>query len=117
MQQLWDTLTAAFANLDPAGYLALVAVVAIVAQWFAWKIKAPSILLLLLTGFGMGRLVSPDEVLGLDVLFGGVTLAVGVILFEGALTLRFRDVRDLGRPVFRLCTITVVITWAQSPSS
>ncbi len=112
MQQLWDTLTAALAGLDPAGYLALVAVVAIVAQWLAWKIKAPSILLLLIIGFGMGRLVSPDEVLGLDVLFGGVTLAVGVILFEGALTLRFRDVRDLGRPVFRLCTVTVAITWA-----
>ncbi len=112
MQHLWDTLTGALIGLDPASYLALVAVVAIIAQWIAWRIKAPSILLLLVIGFVMGQLVSPDEVLGRDVLFGGVTLAVGVILFEGALTLRFRDVRDLGRPVFRLCTVTVAITWA-----
>lgn len=112
MQHFWETLTDALASLDPAGYLALVAVVAILAQWIAWRIKVPSILVLLVIGFAMGLLVSPDEVLGRDVLFGGVTLAVGVILFEGALTLRFRDVRDLGRPVFRLCTVTVAIAWA-----
>ncbi|MEO7587397.1 MAG: cation:proton antiporter [Arachnia sp.] len=112
MQQIWQRMTDAFANLDPTGYLALVAVVAIVAQWLAWRLKVPSILLLLLIGFGMGRLVSPDDVLGRDALFSGVTLAVGVILFEGALTLRFRDVRDLGRPVLRLCTATVALSWA-----
>ncbi|MDO5736768.1 MAG: cation:proton antiporter [Propionibacteriaceae bacterium] len=111
MQQIWQRLTDTFAELDPTGYLALVAVVAIIAQWLAWRLKVPSILLLLVIGFGMGQLVSPDDVLGRDVLFGGVTLAVGVILFEGALTLRFRDVRDLGRPVFRLCTVTVAISW------
>ncbi|RMB62514.1 sodium:proton antiporter [Tessaracoccus antarcticus] len=105
-------MTEAFANLDPTGYLALVAVVAIFAQWLAWRVKVPSILLLLVIGFGMGQLANPDDVLGREVLFSGVTLAVGVILFEGALTLRFRDVRDLGRPVFRLCTVTVAITWA-----
>ncbi len=112
MQQIWQTLTEALAGLDPAGYLAFVAIVATLAQWLAWRLKLPSILLLLLIGFAMGQLVSPDEVLGRDVLFGGVTLAVGVILFEGAMTLRLRDVRDLGRPVFRLCTITVAIAWA-----
>ena len=77
MQQIWQRMTDAFANLDPTGYLALVAVVAIVAQWLAWRLKVPSILLLLLIGFGMGRLVSPDDVLGRDALFSGVTLAVG----------------------------------------
>ncbi|WP_199711141.1 cation:proton antiporter [Tessaracoccus antarcticus] len=112
MQQIWERITEAFANLDPTGYLALVAVVAIFAQWLAWRVKVPSILLLLVIGFGMGQLANPDDVLGREVLFSGVTLAVGVILFEGALTLRFRDVRDLGRPVFRLCTVTVAITWA-----
>lgn len=112
VQQIWQTLTDAFAGLNATGYLALVSVVAIVAQWLAWRLKVPSILLLLVIGFGMGQLIRPDDVLGLDVLFGGVTLAVGVILFEGALTLRFRDVRELGRPVLRLCSVTVVITWA-----
>lgn len=112
VQDIWQTLIHAFADLNPTGYLALVSVVAILAQWLAWRLKIPSILLLLVIGFGMGQLIRPDDVLGLEVLFGGVTLAVGVILFEGALTLRFRDVRELGRPVLRLCTVTVMITWA-----
>lgn len=109
---MWQILTEALAGLDPAGYLALVAIVATLSQWLAWKLRVPSILLLLVIGFTMGQLISPDDVLGREVLFGGVTLAVGVILFEGAMTLRFRDVRDLGKPVIRLCTSTVVIAWA-----
>nr|WP_306270672.1 sodium:proton antiporter [Ornithinimicrobium sp. HY1793] len=89
-----------------------VLVVAALAQWLAWALKIPSILLLLILGFLGGTLVSPDEVLGRDVLFAAVTLAVGVILFEGSLTLRLADVRDLGKPVLRLCSVTVVIAWA-----
>jgi len=98
-------------HLEPAPYLALVAVLAVLSQLLAWQLRLPSILLLLVTGFGLGRLVDPDAVLGRDVLFGGVTLAVGVILFEGSLSLRLRDVRDLGRPVLRLCTVTVLVAW------
>ncbi len=111
MQQFWQTLVDVFAGLDPTAYLALVLVVAVVAQWIAWALKVPSILLLLVLGFFMGQLVQPDAILGRDVLFGGVNLAVGIILFEGALTLRFRDIRDLRRPVLRLSTVTVLITW------
>ncbi|GAB3817377.1 sodium:proton antiporter [Tessaracoccus terricola] len=112
VEQFWETLLTALAGLDPAGYLALVAVVAALCQWGAWQLRVPSILLLLVVGFGLGRLVSPDEALGRDVLFGAVTLAVGIILFEGSLTLRLRDVRDLGRPVLRLFSLTPLIAWA-----
>ncbi len=112
MQTFWQTLTDALASLDPTAYLALVVVVAVIAQWTAWALKVPSILLLLVVGFFLGRLVQPDDILGRDVLFAGVNLAVGIILFEGALTLRFRDIRDLKRPVLRLSTVTVVVAWA-----
>jgi NhaP-type Na+/H+ or K+/H+ antiporter len=98
-------------DIGPAPYLALVLGISVVAQWLAWQVKLPSILLLLVIGFGMGRLVSPEHVLGRDVLFGGVTIAVGIILFEGSLSLRLKHVRDLGRPVRRLCTITVLVAW------
>lgn len=108
----WDSFVTGIGDLSPASYLALVVVLAAVAQWAAWQIKLPSILLLLLIGFGLGRLISPEAVLGRDVLFGGVTLAVGVILFEGALSLRLKHVQDLGRPVIRLCSVTVVLAWA-----
>ena len=112
MEILWQTVTDVFSGLNPASYLALVLVVSALCQWAAWYLRVPSILLLLIAGFGLGQLVTPDAVLGRDVLFGTVTVAVGIILFEGSMTLRFRDVRDLGRPVLRLFTLTPLIAWA-----
>lgn len=112
MDILWQAVTDAMAGLNPAAYLALVLVVASACQWAAWQLRVPSILLLLIAGFGLGQLVTPDAVLGREVLFGAVTLAVGIILFEGSMTLRFRDVRGLGRPVLRLFTVTPLIAWA-----
>ncbi|WP_162802964.1 cation:proton antiporter [Ornithinimicrobium avium] len=41
-----------------------------------------------------------------------MSISVGIILFEGSLSLRFRDLRGLGRAVVRLCTVTVAIAWA-----
>src|SRR3546814_6202227 len=92
------------ACMPPASDLALGGLVCVVAQIVAGWINLPSILLLLVIGFGLGQLVSPEEVLGRAVLFGGVNIAVGVILFEGALSLKWRQVRDLGKPVWRLCS-------------
>nr|WP_246297696.1 cation:proton antiporter [Janibacter cremeus] len=84
---------------------------AVACQVIAWAVRIPSILILLLVGFGLGQVVTPDAVLGRDVLFGGVSLAVGVILFEGSLSLRFKDIADLGRSTVRLCTVTVLVAW------
>lgn len=105
MIEIWHWLTEFLSTLGPAPYLALVAVVAGLSQWLSWQIRVPSILLLLVVGFGLGQFVTPDHVLGRDLLFAGVTLAVGVILFEGALTLHLRDVRGIGRPVLRLLSL------------
>ena len=97
--------------MEPVVYLGIVLVIGALAQWLAWAIKVPSILILLVVGFAGGLVVTPDEVLGRDVLFAGVSLAVGIILFEGSMSLRLADVRGLGRPVLRLCTVTVAIAW------
>lgn len=97
--------------MTPEAYLAVVLVVSVAAQWLAWQVKLPSILLLLLIGFGLGRILDPEQILGREVLFGGVSIAVGIILFEGSMSLRLKHVRDLGRPVLRLCTVTVAIAW------
>jgi NhaP-type Na+/H+ or K+/H+ antiporter len=112
LTEIWTVTAGTLQDLPPGGYLGLVIVVAVLAQWLAWQLGVPSILLLLLVGFGIGQLATPDRVLGRDVLFGGVTLTVGIILFEGSLSLRIAHVRDLGRPVARLCTVTVLIAWA-----
>ncbi|HET7357010.1 MAG TPA: cation:proton antiporter [Nocardioidaceae bacterium] len=99
-------------NMSPAVYLALIVVVGVLGQWLAWWLRVPSILVLLLVGFGLGQVAEPDRILGRDVLFAGVTITVGIILFESSMSLRIRQVRDLGRPIIRLCTVTVLIAWA-----
>ena len=93
--------------------IAIIGIVGSLMQWFAWWIKLPSILFLLLAGFLLGPatgLLNPDLIFG-DLLFPIVSLAVGVILFEGALTLDFREIRGQQKVVRRLVTIGMLVTW------
>ncbi len=82
-------------------------------QWLAWRIRMPSILLLLGLGIVVGPVLEwlvPDKLFG-QLLLPTVSLAVGVILFEGGLSLRMSDLREIGRPLLGLLTIGVVVTW------
>jgi NhaP-type Na+/H+ or K+/H+ antiporter len=84
-----------------------------IAQWIAWRIRIPSILLLLSAGVIAGPLtgwLQPDELLG-DLLMPLVSLSVAVILYEGGLNLKFRELRDIGSVFFRLTTIGAAVTW------
>ena len=93
--------------------LALITVVAFVCQWASWRIKLPAILPLLLSGLLLGSvagLIQPKQLFG-DLLLPGVSLAVSIILFEGALTLRFSEIRGLEKTVRRLVTWGALITW------
>ncbi|MDA7978256.1 MAG: cation:proton antiporter [Pirellulales bacterium] len=87
----------------------------IVAQWFAWRVRIPSILPLLVFGFGVGNLgilgVETDDLFGEELLFSVVSLSVGVILFEGGLSLKFNELHDTAQAVFRLVTLGVLVTW------
>ena len=83
-------------------------------QWLAWRLKVPAILLLLLAGFTAGPLLGwfhPEQTFG-ELFRPLVSLAVGVILFEGGLTLRLREIRGAGSVVLRLCSIGSGVTWA-----
>jgi NhaP-type Na+/H+ or K+/H+ antiporter len=87
-----------------------------VAQWAAWRIRIPSILLLLAAGVLAGPLtgwLQPDRLLG-DLLLPMVSLSVAVILYEGGLNLKIRELRDIGGVFFRLITIGVTLTWLVS---
>lgn len=93
--------------------LAAVAIFGIGAQWLAWRLRLPSILLLLLFGFLLGPvlgIIHPDELLG-EALFPIVSLAVGVILFEGGLTLKLKELPVSGPVIGRLITVGAVATW------
>lgn len=102
-------------------YLVGVPLLGVVAQWVAWRLRMPAILLLLACGIGLGQFVDPDQLLsevtggakenGPRLLFPAVSLAVAVILFEGGLTLRFSELKDGGPVVFRLVTIGAAATW------
>jgi NhaP-type Na+/H+ or K+/H+ antiporter len=101
-------------------YLALVLSLGIAAQWIAWRLRLPSILLLLGFGFALGqitaddgdRLFDPDTLIGGHLLMSVVALSVATILFEGGMTLKLAELRQAGRVVLRLVTLGAAITWA-----
>lgn len=79
----------------------------------ARRLHLPTIVLLLLGGFALG----PE---GLNVLQSSalgeflpmiVSLAVGLILFEGALTLDLKEFKQTSIVIKRLLTVGVLITW------
>lgn len=93
--------------------LASLFVLGVAAQWVAAKLRIPSILLLLSTGFVAGPLTGwlvPDKLLG-ALLFPVVSLSVGLILFEGGLSLRFAELRQIGWALAGLLTIGLAVTW------
>ncbi len=93
--------------------LALIGVLSILCQWGAWRLKVPAILPLLLVGMLLGPVfgwLNPDAIFG-DLLFPIVSLSVAIILFEGALTLRFEEIRGHGRMVTNLVSVGMAVTW------
>ncbi|XKE46469.1 cation:proton antiporter [Halomonas organivorans] len=92
--------------------LAAIGLLALICQWLAWQLKLPAILMLLVAGIAAGPvtgLLDPDALFG-ELLFPLVSLAVAVILFEGSLTLNFRELGGHGRTVRRLVTWGALIT-------
>lgn len=93
--------------------LALVGVLSIFCQWLGWKMHLPAILPLLVCGLAVGPglgLLNPDALFG-ELLFPIISLGVAIILFEGALTLNFKEIRDHGQMVVHLVTIGMLVTW------
>lgn len=99
--------------------IALVGVLGIGAQWIAWRTGWPAIVLMLVAGFLAGPVASlvlgaplldPKAAFG-DLLEPMVAIGVALILFEGGLSLDFRELRHAGSGVLRLATIGVVLGW------
>ena len=88
--------------------------VAIACQWFAWWVKLPAILFLLLVGTFVGPMMGwfhPDILFG-HWLLPTVLLSVAIILFKGSLSLRWHEVKEHGYVVRNLVTIGIVLTAA-----
>ena len=93
--------------------LASIIILGIGAEWLAWRLHLPSILLLLVFGFVAGPVtgfLNPDGLFG-DLLLPLVSLSVAVILFEGGLNLKLAELRQIGVVVRNLITVGLLITW------
>ncbi len=93
--------------------LILIGVFGIGAQWLAWRLRIPAILLLIVAGLAAGPLtglIQPSERFG-SMLQPVINLGVALILFEGGLNLRWSEYREAGVQVMRLVTVGLLITW------
>ena len=90
---------------------ASIIVLGIVAQWLAWRLRFPSIIFFLIFGFIAGPITNflhPDALMG-DLLLPIVSISVALILFEGGLTLRINELRELGRVLIILIVAGAII--------
>jgi NhaP-type Na+/H+ or K+/H+ antiporter len=108
--------------------LAGIIVLGILAQWFAWKLKIPAILPLILIGLLVGPIaaefLSEDGTKWIEPIWNGekglfpgeglyyfVSLAISVILFEGGLTLKRSEIKNVGPSITKLITFGSIITF------
>lgn len=93
--------------------LMLVGFLGVGSQWVAWRFRLPAIVVMSIAGLLAGPifgLMNPEQDFG-DLYKPIISLAVAVILFEGSLNLDFKEVKGLGRPVFRIVTFGAFISW------
>ncbi|MCF1190387.1 cation:proton antiporter [Mangrovimonas sp. AS39] len=111
--------------------LAGIIILGILAQWVAWRFKIPAILPLILIGLFVGPIASEfitsdgrkwiEPVWnGKNGLFPGeglyyfLSLAISIILFEGGLTLKRSEIRNVGPVITKLITVGAFITFIGS---
>ena len=107
--------------------LAGIIILGILAQWFAWKFKIPAILPLILIGLFVGpisTLISEDGLQWVQPIWNGekglfpgeglfyfVSLAIGIILFEGGLTLKRGEISKVGPVIGKLISLGAAVTF------
>lgn len=104
--------------------IAIIGALGVGAQWLAWRLALPAIVLMVIAGLLAGpvfKILWPPNVFTggpapMELLFGEfyrplIGVAVAVILFEGGLTLNFAELRGLGKGVRRLVLPGVLIAW------
>ena len=101
--------------------LASILILGIAAQWLAWRIKIPAILPLILIGLCAGplpallgkvSLIVPQDIFAGATMSHFISLSVGVILFEGGLTLKFQEIKGLVATVRNMLIYGAIIMTA-----
>ncbi len=108
--------------------IASIIILGILAQYLAWKVKVPAILPLILVGLFVGPLSiywnegeiwmkpifdanTQEGLFPGQSLFYFVSLSIGIILFEGGLTLKRSEIREVGTSILKLISLGSVITF------
>ena len=108
--------------------LAGIIILGILAQWVAWRFKIPAILPLILIGLLVGPIaaeyITDDGSKWIEPIWNGkkglfpgeglyyfVSLAISIILFEGGLTLKRSEVKNVGPVITKLITLGSAITF------
>jgi NhaP-type Na+/H+ or K+/H+ antiporter len=107
--------------------LGSVIILGILAQWLAWRIKVPAILPLLIIGLLVGplstywtadgtKLLEPmwtgdKGLFAGEHLFHFVELAIGLILFEGGMSLKREEIKGVGPAIINLITLGSLVTF------
>jgi len=108
--------------------LAGIIILGILAQWFAWKFKIPAILPLILIGLLVGPIaaefITEDGSKWIEPIWNGkkglfpgdglyyfVSLAISIILFEGGLTLKRDEIKNVGPVITKLITLGSAVTF------
>lgn len=108
--------------------LAGIIILGILAQWVAWKFKIPAILPLILIGLLVGPIaaefINEDGSKWIEPIWNGkkglfpgeglfyfVSLAISIILFEGGLTLKRSEIRNVGPVITKLITLGATVTF------
>ncbi|MDT0557987.1 cation:proton antiporter [Ichthyenterobacterium sp. W332] len=108
--------------------LAGIIILGILAQWVAWRLKIPAILPLILIGLLVGPIaaefLSEDRAKWIEPIWNGekglfpgeglyyfVSLAISIILFEGGLTLKRSEIKNVGPVITKLITVGSAITF------
>ena len=93
--------------------LMLILFLGVSSQWVAWRYRLPAIVVMSVVGLLAGAIfgiINPEE--NLAVVYSPlISIAVGIILFEGSLGLDFREVRGIGKPIYRIVTIGALLAW------
>ena len=105
-----------------------IVILGILAQWVAWKMKIPAILPLILIGLLVGPVaaeyLSSDGTKWIEPIYNGekglfpgeslfyfVSLAISIILFEGGLTLRIKEIKNVGPVITKMIVIGSIVTF------
>ena len=108
--------------------LAGIIILGILAQWVAWKFKIPAILPLILIGLLVGPIaaefLSDDHTKWIEPIWNGkeglfpgeslfyfVSLAISIILFEGGLTLKMSEIKNVGPVISKMISLGSAVTF------